>query len=134
MDYDFTGVGTSILIDDGWYPVLITDITIKTSSKGNEMWVITTEEPLSGSVDKTYAPTKKPKNWVLLSLLKACGFKKDPETKLYKDVTPDVCIGMTVEAQNKTEENNFIRRNGEEVKEMRNKFVLFRPATEKATL
>jgi len=133
MDYDLSGEGTSVLISDSWHLVRVVDVEITTSKNGNEMYVITTEEPTSGSVDKTYAITTKGKAWVFRSFVAACGFVKD-ENGIYKDVTPEACIGMSVDAQNKPESNEFTRRDGEVVKEMRNKFVLFRPATEKATL
>lgn len=133
MDYDLRGTGTSILMPEGWNTVLVVDISIETSSKGNEMWVVSTEEPLTGSVDKTYAVTKKSTGWVFSSFLKACGYARNAQG-IYENIEPEHCIGMSVEAQNKPEPNEFTRRDGEVVKEMRNKFVLFRAAKEKATL
>ena len=133
MDYDLRGTGQSILLPEGWHTLYVVDITIETSSKGNEMWVITTEEFESGSVDKTYAVTNKKTGWVFSSFLKACGYKRNAQG-IYKDIEPENCIGRSVEGQNKVEENEFTRRDGEIIKEMRNKFVTFRAAKEKATL
>jgi len=133
MDYDLSGEGRSVLIPDGWNVVRVVDVTVGQSKSGNEMWTVVTEEPNSGSVDKTYAITTKGKAWVFRSFVAACGFKKD-EQGVYKNVTPEACIGISVDAQNKPEPNEFTRRDGEVVKEMRNKFVLFRKATAPATL
>jgi len=133
MDYDLSGEGRSVLLPDGWNVVRVVDVSVGESKSGNEMYIIVTEEPTSGSVDKTYAITTKGKAWFFRSFVAACGFVED-ENGIYKDVTPEACIGMSVEAQNKAEPNEFTRRDGEVVKEMRNKFVLFRPAMEKATL
>ena len=133
MDYDCSGVGRSILIPDGWHTVSVVDISIETSKQGNNMWVITTEHPESGSVDKTYAVTKKPKCWVFDDFLRACGYKKNAQGE-FKDVEVANCLGMSVQAQNKAEPNEFTNRDGEVIKEMRNKFGAFKAATEKATL
>jgi hypothetical protein len=133
MDYDMRGEGQSVLLPDGWQKVLVVDCKIETSKNGNEMYVITTDHPETGSTDITYAVTKKGKRWLLKSFLGACGFQKD-EKGIYKDVTPEACIGITVEAQNKAEDNEFTTRDGETIVEKRNKFVLFRASKEKATL
>jgi len=133
MDYDLSGEGVSVQLPDGWHLVRVVNVAVETSKNGNEMYVITTEEPQTGSVDKTYAITTKGKAWVFRSFLSACGFKKD-ELGIYKDITPEACIGISVEAQNKTEPNEFTRRDGTVVNEMRNKFILFRKAEKKATL
>jgi len=133
MDYDLRGTGISVLLPDGWHTVFVVDISIETSSNGNEMWVITTEEPKSGSVDKTYAVTNKKTGWVFSSFLKACGHTRNAQG-IYENIEPEPLVGMSVSAQNKPEPNEYTRRDGEVVKEMRNKFVLFRAATEKATL
>lgn len=133
MDYDLRGTGTNVLMPEGWNTVLVVDVTIETSKQGNEMWVIVTEHPETGSVDKTYAVTNKKTGWVFSSFLKACGYKRNAQG-IYENVEPINCIEISVDAQNKPEPNEFINRDGETVKEMRNKFVLFRKASEKATL
>lgn len=133
MDYDCSGVGQSMLIADGWNTVSVVDISVETSKQGNNMWVITTEHPESGSVDKTYAVTKKPNCWVFDSFLKACGYKRNAQG-IFTGVEVGNCLGMSVQAQNKAESNEFVTRDGETIKEMRNKFILFRAATEKAMI
>jgi hypothetical protein len=132
-DYDMRGEGHSVLLPEGWHKVLVTDVILQMSKSNNEMWVITTEEPESGSVDTVYAITTPKKRWILKSFLDAAGFKKDSDG-VYKNVEMADCVGITVEANNKPEANEFVNRAGETIKEMRNKFISFRATTEKATL
>lgn len=127
------GEGNSVLIEEGWQKVLVTNCEVTTSKSGNEMWVITTEHPQSGSVDTVYAVTEKGKRWKFKSFLDACGYIKN-ENGMYCNVEPEDCIGKTVEVLNRPEINEFIKRDGEKVSETRNSFTQFRKAQGKATL
>ena len=133
MDFDMKGEGNSVLLPEGWHSVLVTDIEASTSKQGNEMYVITTEHPETGSVDTMYAITTKGKRWFLKSFLDAVGVQKDDEG-IYKNVQMLSYVGQTVEVFNQPELNSFINRQGENVNETRNKFTKFRAAGEKATI
>ena len=133
MDMDFKGEGTSVLIPQGWHAVQVVNVEYGLSKKNsNEMWTITIEEPNSGSVDVVYAVLTKGKRWVAKSFIEACNFVKDADGIYH--VEPEECIGITVEALNIPEQNDFVRKDGTKVVEMRNKFIKFRAAEMKATV
>jgi hypothetical protein len=132
MDMDFKGEGQSVLLPSGWTEVMVTNVSYEMSKSNNEMWVITAEEPESGSCDVTYAVLTKGKRWLMKSFVEACNFVKDADGVYH--VEPSECVGLTVEALNQPEENKFVRRDGTEVVEMRNRFTKFRAAENKATV
>ena len=132
MDMDFAGEGQSVLLPSGWIAVQVRNVEYTMSKSNNEMWVITTEEPESGSVNVVYAVLTKGKRWLVKSFIEACNFVKDADGIYH--VEPEECVGLTVEALNVPEENKFVRRDGTEVVEMRNRFTKFRAAEMKATV
>jgi len=131
-EHDMRGEGESILIEEGWNTHLITNIIPAKSKAGNDMFIITLEHPDSGSVDEVYAITTKGKRWILKQLLAACGIQEGKDG-IYHWCEEDV-IGCSVEANNKPEPNEFTRRDGTVVKEMRNKINGFRASKGKATV
>jgi len=131
-EHDMRGEGGSILIAPGWNTHLVTNVEQQTSKAGNEMFVITLDHPDSGSVDVVHAITTKGKRWLLKQFLGACGIEED-DKGVYKWVEDDV-VGCSVEAYNKPEPNEFTRRDGTVVKEMRNRINGFRKAGAKATV
>ena len=129
---ELKGEGGSVLIDAGWNTHLITDIVSETSSKGNPMFVMTIEEPNSGSVDKVYMVDVKGKRFMLKQLLAACGVKEDENGNV--EWSEEDIVGQSIECRNVPEENEFTRKDGTTVKELRNKIQGIRRASSKATV
>ena len=127
-EYDMDGEGRSILMEEGWHYFTINNMVEETSKQGNEMFVVSLYCPINESVDTVYMVTAKGKRWLLKSLLKACGIPRD-EKGVYKFESNDL-IGLAVEGRNQPEPNEYINREGETIKEMRNRIVDFRETKE----
>jgi hypothetical protein len=69
---------------------------------------------------------------MLKQFLAACGVEEGADGKV--NWAEEDVIGKSVEAKNVPEENTFVNKQGETIKEMRNKINGFRKATAKATV
>jgi len=126
------GEGGSVLLDGGWHTYRVTDITYGTAKSGNPMFTLTIEEPVSGSVDTVYMIDVKGKRWMLKQFLAACKLNEDKDGKV--NWCEEDVIGESVEVKNVPEENTYVNKSGETIKEMRNKINGFRVAKAKATV
>lgn len=132
FESEMKGEGGSILMNPGWILYTVTDVLRGTSKAGNPQFIITIEEPNTGSVDTVYAIDVKGKRWILKQFLAACKLGEDKDGKITwceEDV-----IGMTVEAKNVPEKNEYTNRDGEKISEMKNKIQGFRVTDKKATV
>lgn len=130
--YEMNGEGGRVLLSDGWHNFMVVAMELTTSKSGNEMFKVTIEQPETGAVEDVYCITAKGKRWALKQLLSAVGIEGDVNGVYHFDI-PDV-VGKSVEAKNVQEDNVYINRDGDEVKEKRNKIQGFRKATTKATV
>jgi len=132
FESEVKGEGGSVLLPEGWIKYMVTDITYGTAKSGNPMYTLTIEEPKSGSVDTVYMIDVKGKRWMLKQFLAACKLAEDKDGKI--NWCEEDVIGTTVEAKNVPEENTYVNKSGETIKEMRNKINGFRVAKGKATV
>ena len=130
---DLRGEGGSLLIPEGWNIHMITDIVGQVSkSSGNPMYVMTIEEPNSGSVDVVYMVDVKGKRFMLKQLLAACGVQENKDGVV--EWSEEDVVGKSIECRNVPEDNEFTRKDGTVVKEKRNKIQGIRRVTGKATV
>jgi hypothetical protein len=133
FETELKGEGGSVLLPAGWNTHIVTGIEQATSkTSGNPMFILTIEEPNSGSVDTVYMTDVKGKRWLLKQFLAACGVEEDAESKV-KWCEEDV-VGCSIEAKNVPEPNEYVTKAGETIKEMRNKINGFRKTEVKATV
>ena len=126
------GEGGSQLLPEGWNTFLVREIVYGTAKSGNPMFTLTLEEPETGSVDNVYMIDVKGKRWLLKQFLAACGIQEDKDGNV-KWCEEDV-IGMSIDGKNQPENNEYMNKAGETIKEKRNKINGFRKATAKATV
>jgi hypothetical protein len=131
-EFDMKGEGERVLLDNGWHLFYVSSMVPETSKQGNEMFVVTLEQPETGAVEPVYMITTRKKRWLLKSFLSACGVVPDGNGIFKFD--PVQCVGMSVMGRNSQEPNEYTNRDGEPVKEMRNKIVEFKETEEKATI
>ena len=132
-EQDMRGEGGSILMEPGWITYRVMDIVPQVSkTSGNNMFVVTLEEPNVGSVDVVYMVDVKGKRWLLKQFLAACNVKEDANGKM--NWCEEDVIGCSIEAKNVPEPNTYINKAGETITEKRNKINGFRAAQEKATV
>lgn len=133
FETELKGEGGSILLPEGWNVHVVSGIEQATSkTSGNPMFILTIEEPNSGSVDTVYMTDVKGKRWLLKQFLTACGVKENADGKV--EWCEEDVIGCSVEAKNVPEPNEYVNKAGETIKEMRNKINGFRKAEVKATV
>lgn len=130
--FEMMGEGARILLPEGWNTFFIVDMELITSKAGNECFKVTLEEPKTGATEEVYCITQKGKRWLLKSLLTGVGIMGD-EKGIYTFDTQDV-IHQDIDAKIVHEDNVYINRDGDEVKEKRNKIQSFRKAQIKATV
>jgi hypothetical protein len=74
----------------------------------------------------------KGKRWMLKQFLTACDVKEDVNGRV--NWAEEDVIGRSIDAKNVPEENSYVNKQGETIKEMRNKINGFKKATAKATV
>lgn len=112
------------LMPEGWQSVKITECTESKSKAGNLMFIteLTFKEQL-GYSENIYLVGEQGKRWMLKKLLSACGIEAAADG-IYK-WNPEEIIGKEIRVLVEHEDNEYIDRNGNEVKRKQNRFTDF---------
>ena len=89
--------GRAPLLPEGWHDFKIKGVVEATSSKGNEMFIITVTHVETGSDQDVYAISTPGKRWFLKMLLAACCIPAS-EDGVYEWDTSDI-IGLIVKGR-----------------------------------
>ena len=109
-----------VMLPEGWRKFEIIDIKEDTSSKGNEMFVITVMDvELQQIPDDIYAIATPKKRWFLKQILTACGVAAGSDGNYNWDI--DDIMGKFILGKVDHVDNEFVNREGETVKNKKTK-------------
>jgi hypothetical protein len=114
------------LFREGRQNVLIQDMTLETSKKGNRMFKLSLRSLTNDAEGDFYAVFEIGKRWLLHSLLEALKLYKKDENNQYV-IDTDEIIGKTVCAEFKTVEEDWVNSKAETVKVKKSQIAKFYP-------
>lgn len=120
-----------VLLPQGWREFKIVGCEEKTSKAGNLMFVFSSQDKETGYIDTWYAVAEAGKRWFLKSILAACNCPASSDG-VYDWETSDV-IGKNVLGLVIHEENEWINREGETIKQTQHKVSDIMETTQDAT-
>ena len=109
------------LLDEGEHIFEIVSCEPSVSKKGNDMFIIELKHEATGYIDKIYPVATEGKRWLLKQILTACGLPAGQDG-IY-DWSPDDIIGKKIKGIVEHEENDWINRDGENVKTKQHRIV-----------
>lgn len=123
----------TMLLDRGWRKFNILACEENVSKAGNKMSILSVEDDLTGNVEDVYAIMTKGKRWFLKSILTAVGCEAGEDGKY--NWSPEDILNKSFEGFVIHEPNNYINRDGNEVKKTVHKIVKARaiPTEEEKT-
>jgi hypothetical protein len=116
------------LLPEGWRVFTILDCKPSKSKAGNEMFIFTIKDTLTGYEEDIYAVATPGKRWFLKCLLTAIG-NTGGEDGVYEWDIPEV-INKEFRGLVEHDPNDYINRDGEEVKAMQHRISDVKPLDE----
>ena len=104
--------------------LLVVSMNFQTSKGGNEMFETILEDTETGGRDRFFLLVIEGKRWLLKSLLEATGTYKKDEHNNYDFDTDDI-VGKIVWAEIVHQNEEYIDKNGKDVKTVRNNLKRF---------
>ena len=112
-----------VLLPQGWREFKITNCEDSISKKGNKQFVITSQDKETGYEDTWYAVAEPKKRWFLKSIMDACGIKHENGVYVFEPPLEKSLVGKNVLGLVVHEENEWINREGETVKQTQHKVL-----------
>lgn len=115
---------TRVIFRAGWHNWNVDSIEEKTSKSGNPMFLVILCNLETYQTIECYLISLEGKQWKLMQFLRACGVEIDQDGNCEWNASS--VVGRTIGAFVQNEENNFINREGKEIKGERSQISNFR--------
>lgn len=121
------------LLPTGWRDFKITGCSNEvTSKKGNKQYILKIQDKETGYEEDLYAVSEPKKRWFLKTILDACNVPSVDGKYDFEPPLSNVLIGKDIKGNVIHEPNNWINRNGEEVKAFQHRIDEVKSMEEKA--